>query len=336
MGAKRLAFYAKQGMTFESPDPPLPLRWLWNANGSVDMRLSPDAHRVRETRTGGQRSLQIACPRGGIEMDMSVIEVVPGATYTFGGWAKGKGNGKITVFGRAFEGYKELGTVNLPVESDWKKAGGKVTIPGNIRTVTFRLTAWQSEKVWFDDLFFCADLPQSFDVDAAMTTKFEKDSHTLLLVDFNGQGDYRLQSAALTDEKGGRFGKGVRIDRDKVSTVGIPLTVKEMPPEGTLEFWFAPDDDPKEIYIFMEVLAGSETVMSMHADTSSLLRLFWQVAQGGDACHSYDVRCAPRSPANGSAPGNGTTSPRSGTARRCGSISMALWWTTIPPVPCRS
>ena len=45
-----------------------------------------------------------------------------------------------------------------------------------------------------------------------MTTKFQKDEHTLLLVDFDGQGEYRLQSAKLTDDKGGRFGKGVRIE----------------------------------------------------------------------------------------------------------------------------
>ena len=286
MTGKSLKDQIKRGMAFESAEPPLPLRWSWNPNGSVDMRLSSDAH-------SGKQSLQVACPRGGLNMDMSMIEVVPGATYTFGGWAKGKGNGRVTILGNAYEGLKELGGVDMTVGSDWAKASGKVTIPGNIRTVVVRLTTSSSQQVLFDDLLFSANLLKPFDVDAVMTTQLKKDEHTLLLVDFDGQGNYSLQSAKLTNDKGGRFGKGVRIERSDVSTVGIPLTVKQMPPEGTLEFWFAPDDDPQEIYIFMDVLAESEDVMTLHADTSGLLRLFWSVPQGGDACHMYDVRCVP-------------------------------------------
>ena len=286
MTAKWLQLETKRGLTFESADPPLPLRWNWNSNGAVDMRLSSDAH-------CGKQSLQVACPKGGLNMDMSMIEVVPGATYTFGGWAKGKGNGRVTIMGNAFEGLKELGAVDLAVGADWAKAGGKVTIPGNIRTVVFRFAAWNSERVNLDDLFFCANLSKSFDVDAVMTTKFKKDEHTLLLVDFDGQGDYRLESAKLTDDKGGRFGKGARIEKSDVSTVAIPLALKEMPPEGTLEFWFAPDEDPQEIHIYMDLLAGTEDVMTLHADTSGLFRLFWRVPEGGDADHQWDVRCPP-------------------------------------------
>ena len=127
-------------MTFESADPLLPLRWNWNSNGAVDMRLSSDAH-------SGKHSLQVACPKGGLNMDMSMIEVVPGATYAFGGWAKGKGNGRITIFGRAYEGLKELGAVDMAVGPEWTKAAGKATIPGNIRTVVLRFTAWNSQQV---------------------------------------------------------------------------------------------------------------------------------------------------------------------------------------------
>ena len=31
--------------------------------------------------------------------------------------------------------------------------------------------------------------------------------------------------------------------------------------------------------------------MSFHSDTSGLFRLFWAVAEGGDDCHNYDVKC---------------------------------------------
>ena len=285
-GAKRVQALGRQGMTFESADPLLPIRWNCTPNGAVDMRLSSDAH-------SGKHALQVACPQGGLQMDMSMIEVVPGATYTFGGWAKGKGNGRVTIFGRAYEGLKELGAVDLAVGAQWTKAAQKVTIPGNIRAIVFRFAASNSQQVIVDDLVFSANFAQSFDVDAVMTRKFQKDEHTLLLVDFDGQGAYGLQSAKLTDDKGGRFGKGVRIERADVSTVGIPLTVKEMPPEGTLEFWFAPDDDPPEIYIYLDVLAGSQEVMSFHADTSGLFRLFWAASEGGDDSHMFDVKCPP-------------------------------------------
>ena len=32
---------------------------------------------------------------------MQVIEVVPGATYSFGGWARGAGNCRMVVYGNA-------------------------------------------------------------------------------------------------------------------------------------------------------------------------------------------------------------------------------------------
>ena len=316
-------------MTFESADPLLPLRWNWNSNGLVDMRLSSDAH-------SGKHSLQVACPKGGLEMDMSMIEVVPGAAYAFGGWAKGKGACRITILGKAYEGLKELGAVDMALGPEWKKSAGKTTIPGNIRTVVLRVTTSSSQQAFVDDLFFSANFAKPFDVDAAMTTKFEKDEHTLLLVDFDGQGECRLQSAKLTDDKGGRFGKGVRIERADVSTVGIPLALKEMPPEGTLEFWFAPDDDPEEIYIFLDVLAGSEEVMTFHADTSGLFRLFWAVAEGGDDSHMRTCDAPPKSPALGSAGDNGITSPRSGIGRRCDSTWTVRWWITRRPGLCRS
>ena len=56
-------------------------------------------------------------PRAGMEMEMQVIEVVPGATYSFGGWAKGKGNGRIAVLGNAYEGREGVGSRGSPHEA---------------------------------------------------------------------------------------------------------------------------------------------------------------------------------------------------------------------------
>ncbi|MCY3018172.1 MAG: hypothetical protein NTW87_03955 [Planctomycetota bacterium] len=274
-------------MTFNDKDPRLPFRWMWNANGPVDMRLAPEAH-------SGTQALKVVCPKGNLDLRMAVIEVVPGATYSFGGWAKGKGNGKVTVFGTAYEGPRELAKVDFAFNPEWTESRKTVSIPGNIRTVTISVSLWSSADALVDDVFFSADLAEPLDVNAVLTTKYKKDDHTLLYVDFDGQNDeYRLQSAELTNDKGGRFGKGVRIEQSKVSSVAIPVTLKEMPPEGTLEFWLAPDDDPPEIYHFMYLLAGDLDIMQLHADTSSLFRLFWRTADGGGTDSYHDVKCQP-------------------------------------------
>ena len=176
------------------------------------MRLSSEAH-------SGKHALRLTCPKGGLEMEMQMIEVVPGAMYWFGGWAKGKGKGRIVILGNAYEGRKELAAVDLALKPQWTEARKQVTIPGNIRTVTLSFSVSGCEQALVDDLFFSADAATPFDVDAAMTTKFKQDEHTLLLVDFDGQGKYRLESGAkLTEDRGGRFGKGVRLNEMDVSS----------------------------------------------------------------------------------------------------------------------
>jgi hypothetical protein len=268
LGSTRLAWQTKAGMTFDSPDPLLPLRWVWwSPNAPVDLRISSDAH-------GGKNSLRYACPKAGLTMEMQIIEVVPGATYSFGGWAKGKGQGRIAIQGNAYEGRKEIGGVDLPGKTDWTEARGKVTIPGNVRSICFALGVNGADPMLIDDLFFSADVEKPYDVDAVMTTKFKKDEHTLLLVDFDGQGEYRLESkATLTDDKGGRFGKGARLDEFEVSSLVMPLAIKEMPAEGTLEFWFSPDSDPTRPLNYMTVLSGEQEIL--YFGTGDTLNVFW-------------------------------------------------------------
>jgi hypothetical protein len=76
LSRERLARLAGEGVKFESPDPLLPLRWTWSAEGSAPtLRLVAEAHT-------GQRALGVSAPRGGnLYLDMGVIEVVPNASY---------------------------------------------------------------------------------------------------------------------------------------------------------------------------------------------------------------------------------------------------------------
>lgn len=270
LGTQRVEAQKKQGLTFDSADPLLPLRWLWNPGGTVDLRVASEAH-------SGQYALQCTCPQGGLEMEMQVIEVVPGATYSFGGWAKGQGHGRIAILGNAYEGRKELATVDLTLQPQWTETRKQLTIPGNIRTLTVLLALGGCEQTLVDDVFFSTDVEHPFDVDAVMTTKFQRDEHTLLLVDFDGSGQYRLESGAkLTEGGGGRFGRGVRLRELDVSSVVLPLELKHLPPEGTLEFWFSPDGDPEHVRQYVTVLAADQEVLWL--DTAEALRVQWRIA----------------------------------------------------------
>ena len=143
------------------------------------------------------------------------------------------------------------------------------------------LTVWGQGDVTWDDVFFAADLPRPYDPDAVLTKKLTLDEQTVVLVDFDSPGTYRLEGGAkLTDEGGGRFGKGLRLERALVSSAVIPLTLERMPEEGTLEFWFAPDGVPDHIHCFSVLQAGDLDLLKFQADTSDSLRLSWRTSAG--------------------------------------------------------
>jgi hypothetical protein len=268
-----LAWLNKQAVTFAEADPLLPVRWTITAH-NAQVTLAPDAH-------GGRQALRVVCTNGSANIEIGVIEVVPGATYTFGAWSKGAGTGRLAIYGNAYEGRKDLARVDLPLSNAWAEARGRVTIPGNIRTVTVALALWGSRDACVDDVVFTADSATPFDANAVLKDKSRPDAHTLAFVDFDGQGQYQLENGAeLTDAEGGRFGRGLRLEKAKASSAMIPLALERMPKQGTLEFWLSPDDDPKHIYAFLYLVAGSQDVMKLQADTSATLGLFWRGSGG--------------------------------------------------------
>jgi hypothetical protein len=276
LSPQRLARLAGEGVKFESPDPLLPLRWTWSAEGNAPtMRLVAEAHT-------GQRALDVTAPRGGnLHLGMGVIEVVPNATYRFGAWVRGHGKGAVVIRGNAFEGPQELARRDLAVSSVWSLTRGEVTIPGHIRTVSLQLITWGEAELTWDDVFFSAELPRAFDPDAVLNTKPQLDQDTLALVDFDSPAACRLENGAkITEEGGGRFGKGLRLERSLASSALIPLSIERMPVEGTLEYWFAPDEVPSHIHCYAVALAGDLDVMTLQADTSDSLRLSWRTSEG--------------------------------------------------------
>ena len=287
----RLRRVPNEGVTFENADPLLPVRWTWAGGGRAELRLVSEAH-------SGQHAVRVIAPAGAwLHLNMSLIEVVPNATYEFGVWLRGSGKGAIAVYGNAFEGRQELAREALTGTSAWSESRRGLTIPGHIRTISVELTAWGECDLSWDDVFFSAELARPFDPDAVLQRKLSADENTIAFADFDQPGSYRLEGGArLTDDGGGRFGKGVQLDRKSSSSATVPLSLDRMPDEGTLEFWFAPDEVPEHIHCYCVLLAGDTDVLKLQADTSDTLRLSWRTSAGiydpqhSLACGSWQSR----------------------------------------------
>jgi hypothetical protein len=280
----RLLRVPNEGVKFENADPLLPVRWTWAGGGRPELRLVSEAH-------SGQRAVRAIAPVGAwLQLNMSLIEVVPNATYEFGVWTRGSGKGAIAVYGNAFEGRQELAREALIGTSAWSESRRGSTIPGHIRTISVELTAWGECDLTWDDLYCSAELTQPFDPDAVLHRKLSADENTIALVDFDRPGSYRLEGGAkLTDDDGGRFGNGLQLDRKFSSSATVPLSLDRMPDEGTLEFWFAPDEVPEHIHCYCVLLAGDTDVLKLQADTSDSLRLSWRTSAGIYVALGYRV-----------------------------------------------
>jgi Tfp pilus assembly protein PilF len=119
-----------------------------------------------------------------------------------------------------------------------------------------------------------------YDADAVLTKKYDRDSETLLLLDFeNNDPDLKLEGKMKVAD-GGRFGRGLRLDGAKLpgQVATRPFKLPAMPIEGTLEFWFSPDEMPmmadwrrQNLYLqvrgpsneLFTVMAGTDTTVSM-------------------------------------------------------------------------
>jgi len=233
-GEKALEYKARQ---LGTNDPALPVRWVVNYGQPSSLQKSSDSH-------GGASALAIVAHRHALPvvLELFEIEVMPKATYSFGFWFKGKGKARVVVNGLAVEGAQKLAEAEGVAGEDWGQVKGSFTVPGHLRKVALSLSIAEEGELLVDDVFVSALLDEPFDADAVLGNKYGKDEHTLLYEDFDGASPSFISSCkgiAVTDEKGGRFGKGLRLDRRGCAT--IPLAIDKMPEEGTLEYWISPD-----------------------------------------------------------------------------------------------
>jgi hypothetical protein len=278
---ERLGRVVEEGPAGDSDDPLLPVRWTWDIRPSVKLTPSSEAH-------GGRLAASLASPPGspGAYLFMDYVEVVPEASYDFGVWVKGTGQVAVQLHGQAVEGLQGLGEVKGEAGAEWTRVAGTVKAPGHIRLVRLTVVVAPGADVLLDDAHVSADLDQPYDADAVLRDKPVRDPHTLLLQDFDGDmAEVRLGGQCrLTEPDGGRFGRGLRMEKPDMATVEMKLPA--MPPEGTLECWLSPDAMPmlvpetwNNIWHLLEVRSAALDLGTLQADTSQSLRWCWRIGE---------------------------------------------------------
>jgi hypothetical protein len=224
----------KAGGSFEdAKDPLVPVRWTWRLAGTTALTRSVEVH-------GGKAALALTGEGG--DLRWSSLEVVPGATYSVGIWAKGQGQVIVNLWGQAPEGPQRLAEVKGVVKGEWQLIQQRVKIPGHVRVIDFGATLLPSDKgsaLVVDDAHIAAPLDFAYDADAVLTQRLVADADTILLADF----DKDDASIKLTGKSHyvseGRFGRALRVEAP--DSAMIPLKLEQIPEEGTLEFYLSPD-----------------------------------------------------------------------------------------------
>ena len=274
-----LAEYSRQA-NLKDFDPVLPVGWTFTFNPGVKYEVVADAH-------SGKGALKITTTKNyGAQISFQAVEVAPSGTYTFGLWSKGAGKVAMQIVGVAFEGGQNLARKEITAGAAWAQTTQTLEIPRHIRMVRIDIYLSADSQILLDDVFFGAELAEPFDPDAVLTTKVKVDADTLMFIDFDGQGPQaKLENnAAIID--GGRFGKCLHLDRKSMSIANVPISIKKMPPEGTLEFWMSRDEVPQLTpktagtqQSFLQLSSGGTDVV--HFNTSyGQMHANWRVTGG--------------------------------------------------------
>jgi hypothetical protein len=213
------------------------------------------------------------------------VEVVPGASYSFGVWARGNGAVTVLVMGDAAEGWQELAKAAGEGADAWARVGGSLEVPGHIRLLTLRLVVGAPADLVLDDAQISAVLDTPFAADAVLRDKPQRDPDTVFLLDFEqDEGTLRRDATALvTGPDGGRFGRGLRLGKPGTATAEFKLPA--MPQEGTLECWLAPDAMPmvrKEtwntIHQYLQVRSAALDLGKLRAATDATVSWVWRIS----------------------------------------------------------
>ena len=189
----------------------------------------------------GGKTLRVQVPKDeSLRLVQRYVEVAPGATYDFGLAVKGSGRVDLVVWAAEPAPDENLVTAGATAGPQWKQIKTRKQVGPHRHLARYMVIVTGPADV------VMRQAEVSLQTTAAaranpLLVKPAKDADTLFFEDFDGptQTIALNAGARLTDKDGGRFGRGlVTSARDGGSITH--LSVGELPPQYTIEFWFKP------------------------------------------------------------------------------------------------
>jgi hypothetical protein len=214
--------------------PALPYGWAVVAGRDQAATIS----RVED---GGRKALRVQVPKDeSLQLVQRYVEVVPGATYDFGLAAKGSGRVDLAVWAAEPAPDETLMMANIAAGPQWQKIAARKQVGPHRHLARYTIVIGGPADVMVRqaEVSVQAAAPARAN---PLLVKAARDADTLFYEDFDGPSQVVALGAAarLTDEGGGRFGRGLITSAGNGGAI-THLSAGELPPQYTIEFWFKP------------------------------------------------------------------------------------------------
>ncbi len=241
--------YAARRLTEADLPVPAQFRMLPGYEGDAFMpcgwsiTTSKDGHGVvSRVQDEGKPALRIRTSVGEqIDVRQGLVELAPGSTYSLGVSVKGSGHVRVAAYAEDPGPGQMLCNLTIEAAGQWKSQEKSATVGWHRHFAQYVISVQDKADVLIRDATFTAQSERPNPLAGVLTQKYGKDADTLYYEDFDGPTcSIKLSGAThLTDEKGGRFGRGLATTSDQ-GGLTAPLDIGPLPPQGTVEFWFKP------------------------------------------------------------------------------------------------
>jgi hypothetical protein len=201
---------------------------------------------VSRVQDDGKPALRVQlAPGEGLCLRQSLVELVPGATYTFGVSIKGSGRVTVTASAESPGPWQQLCRMEGDAAGQWKSLSQTAKVGWHRHLAGFYIQVSGKADVLIRQAELSAETGAPNPMENLFSRKFPKDGDTLFYEDFDGVSPALkpTQGGSLTDANSGRFGRGLAISADQ-GGFRAPLQIGELPAKGTMEFWFKPASLP--------------------------------------------------------------------------------------------
>ncbi len=189
----------------------------------------------------GSKAMRVQVPKGETaRLSQGYVEVVPGGEYNFGLWVKGSGRVNLGAWAAEPGPAEMLVSAGADAGAQWKQIRVQKKVGPHRHLAQFSIEIPGPADVTLRGAELSVQTTSAPPEDP-LTVKPVKDADTLFYEDFDGPTQaIKLNSGSrLTDKDGGRFGRGLIVSGKDGGAV-THLSIGELPPQGTIEFWFKP------------------------------------------------------------------------------------------------